>query len=227
MAKRRRRPGTAPLPAPPSREALLHELLEHAVVFDIETTGFSHKQHEIIQLAGVRVHHGQVCESEVFNEYVRPSGLIPGEITELTGIHDHHVRRAAPAWETIHSFTRFIGDGVLVAHNGHGFDVRFLKAACSPKQSGGRPMRPVEYFDSLQYARACYGNVRGVPLRVDNLCEILGVKGVGRRHSAIGDVNRLAQCLVRMADGIGRQAGAKAKVRSVLLPTSSGLLTPL
>lgn len=227
MAKRRRRSGPKPIPVLPIREAFLHDLLEHAVVFDIETTGFSHKDNEIIQLAGLRIHHGQVRELEVFDEYVRPAGLIPDEITQLTGIHGHHVRRASEAYDVIRAFTNFVGDAVLVAHNGHSFDMRFMKAACNPKASSGRPLRPVEYFDSLQYARACYGNVRGVPLRVENLCEMLGVEAKGRRHSAIGDVNRLAHCLVRLADGIGHQLEAKAKVRSMLLPASSSIVAPL
>jgi DNA polymerase III alpha subunit (gram-positive type) len=227
MARRRRRSGPKPIPVAPTREALLHDLLEHAVVFDLETTGFSHKEHEIIQLAGLRIHHGQVRELEVFDEYIRPAGLIPDEISHLTGIHDHHVRGASPAFEVIRAFTHFVGDAVLVAHNGHSFDVRFMKAACNPRASFGRQLRPVEYFDSLQYARACYGNVRGVPLRVENLCEMLGVEGKGRRHSAIGDVNRLAHCLVKLADGIGRQLEAKAKVRSILLPAGSSIVAPL
>ena len=64
------------------------------VIFDLETTGFSPRYHEIIQIAAIRICHGQIVAADRFETYVRPQNAIPDEITELTGITDSDVSDA-------------------------------------------------------------------------------------------------------------------------------------
>lgn len=97
------------------------------VVFDLETTGLSPRNCEIIEIAAVIVSGGQQGAS--FHTYVTPSGPIPYEITKLTGITDEMVGGAPGQEEAVRAFFEFMGDRPVCAHNAN-FDVSFLRAAC-------------------------------------------------------------------------------------------------
>ena len=84
------------------------------VALDLETTGLSETA-EIIEIGMCKVSNGQI--SEYFSSLVRPSQIIPTEITLLTGI-DQRMVKDAPPWHEIESAVKnFIGDATLVAHN--------------------------------------------------------------------------------------------------------------
>ena len=87
------------------------------VIFDLETTGFSPRYHEIIQIAAVRMRHGEIVATDRFETFVRPQNAIPGEITELTGITDSDVADAPEPPEALMALSRFVGDDTLIAHN--------------------------------------------------------------------------------------------------------------
>jgi len=169
------------------------------VIFDLETTGLSPNYHEIIQIAGVRISSGagRRAQAEEFSTYVRPTGEIPEIISEITGIYDEHVADAPDAASGLAQFARFAEDATLVAHNGSRFDMRFIRAACVRH---GLAMREVEFVDTLTLARSLWG-YRG-PHNLDAIAERLGISTEGRcRHSALGDVQILADAFLRMIEG--------------------------
>ena len=57
---------------------------ESYVVLDIETTGFSRENDEIIELSALRVVNNQITEE--FTELINPQRNVPYFITNLTGI---------------------------------------------------------------------------------------------------------------------------------------------
>ena len=65
-----------------------------AVIFDLETTGLSPYNDEIIQIAGVRMRAGKVMETDFFSTYVKPKGKISSFISSYTGITEAHVKNA-------------------------------------------------------------------------------------------------------------------------------------
>jgi len=117
------------------------------VVFDIETTGLSPTKNRIIQIAAVKINGGRVPrplktriknlnpsrvlrkDPDIFNAFINPGSNIPAKITELTGITNTLVRKAPKESTILKEFFEFVGDRILVAHNGIRFDVKFIETA--------------------------------------------------------------------------------------------------
>lgn len=97
------------------------------VVFDIETTGLSAKNSEIIEIGAAKVNNYQVVET--YQSFVRPENRVPIRITELTGISDDMVRQQRDISVVMEEFLAFVGDATLVAHNAR-FDMSFIEAFC-------------------------------------------------------------------------------------------------
>ena len=164
------------------------------VIFDLETTGLSPYSHEIIQIAGVRMSAGRVLESASFATFVRPNHQIPPFIERYTGITNSHVQNAPGAKEALVSFSRFVGDATLIAHNGQRFDMPFIRETCARHEL---PLRPVGFIDSMLFSRKLWGGRGGHGL--DAVMQRLQLSGNGaRRHDARGDVQILAEAVRRM-----------------------------
>lgn len=202
-----------------ARQSLMSDVLEHAVVFDLETTGFSSAHDEIIQLGAIRVWKGQVMHDDVFVEHLHTTRILPELVSQMTGIQEHHLRGAPKQWLVLHSFAHFVGDSVLIGHNAHSFDRRFLEALLDREKRQYAGTRTVEYVDSLAYARAIYGNVRGSSLSLDSLCDGHGITSDRPRHTALGDADRLAQVVIRLSEQLGDRWGTQADVRRMRLPS--------
>ena len=171
----------------------------HLVVVDLETTGFSPRYHEIIQIAAVRMRHGAVCERETFATFVHPQCPVPRHITELTGISNTSVRDAPEPAACLTAFSRFVSDATLVAHNGHRFDIPFLRHHTSIQ---GLPAREVPYFDSMELSRRLWPAARSHNL--DAVIERLALSTAGlHRHDARADVHLLAEAVVTMWQRLG------------------------
>lgn len=98
------------------------------VVFDLETTGGSAEQDAITEIGAVKVRGGEVIGE--FATLVDPGRGIPPEIVAITGITNAMVYRAPRLDTVLPAFLEFAAGSVLVAHNS-GFDVGFIKAACT------------------------------------------------------------------------------------------------
>ncbi|UQZ36081.1 DNA polymerase III subunit epsilon [Paenibacillus sp. PK3_47] len=113
------------------RPEVLHTPLSEleTVIFDLETTGFSH-QHgdEILSFGAIRVVGEEIKEDECFYTLVNCQTAIPEDITLLTGISGDMTAAAPSLMECLHSFMTFVGHRVLVAH-GSSHDKAFLNAA--------------------------------------------------------------------------------------------------
>lgn len=100
-----------------------YTLDDRYVVFDIETTGLSSLNDQIIQIAAVRVEGRQIVDS--FSSYVYLDRPLPQKIKELTNIDDESLKNAPELDSVMNSFMEFVGGDVLVAHNA-GFDIGFI-----------------------------------------------------------------------------------------------------
>ncbi|GGF69840.1 hypothetical protein GCM10010912_13800 [Paenibacillus albidus] len=113
------------------RPEVLHTPLSEleTVIFDLETTGFSH-QHgdEIMSFGAIRVVGEDIKEEECFYTLVNCQTAIPENITELTGITGDMTRSAPSLMDGLHDFMSFVGHRVLVAH-ASSHDKAFLNAA--------------------------------------------------------------------------------------------------
>ena len=102
------------------------------------------------EIGAVIVKNGEVVEE--FDTFVKPGKPITPKITELTGITNEMVADAPGEKEALEAFLKFAGDRILVGHNVHAFDMRFLRAAA--KRSGIK-LEPT-YIDTLTMAQAMY-----------------------------------------------------------------------
>lgn len=169
------------------------------VIFDLETTGFSPRYHEIIQIAAVRMHHGKIKTKECFETFVRPKNPLPDEISELTGITYGDVCNAPEPSAALMAFSRFVGDATLVAHNGRCFDLPFVRECCLRHQL---PMREVPFIDSLALSRLLWSSQRCHTM--DAVIRRLRLSHEGlRRHDARGDVRILAEAVRHMWKRLG------------------------
>ena len=119
-------------------------------VFDTETTGLDPGVEYLTEIGAVIIRNGEVVEE--FDTFVKPGKPITPKITELTGITNEMVADAPGEKEALEAFLAFAGDRILVGHNVHAFDMRFLRAAA--KRSGVK-LEPT-YIDTLTMAQTMY-----------------------------------------------------------------------
>jgi DNA polymerase-3 subunit epsilon len=100
-----------------------------AVVFDLETTGFSpYNGDEIISIGAVVVEGRDVKSEETFYSNVNPKRNIPTVVEELTGITNQMGAEAPELIQALHRFLEFVQKRILIAH-GTGHDKQFLNSA--------------------------------------------------------------------------------------------------
>ena len=163
------------------------------VVFDLETTGLSPKDCFITEIGAVTVENGVIGES--YNTFVNPGCHIPEKVTELTGITDEMVADAPGQEEALRAFLEWADGRILIAHNAHGFDIRFLKAAAD---RCGIPFEPT-YIDTLPLAQALYLGLRNYKL--DTIGKHLEIPPF-EHHRACDDARALGQIFEKMLEDL-------------------------
>ncbi|MGF0034472.1 exonuclease domain-containing protein [Bariatricus sp. SGI.154] len=118
------------------------------VVFDLETTGISSTYDEVIEISGVKVRNRQVVDE--FTSLVNPGRSIPYGASQVNGITDAMVMSAPSFGDVLGKFFEFLGDDVLVGHNIHNFDMRFIYRDAE-RFYGKVPEN--DYIDTLSVAR--------------------------------------------------------------------------
>lgn len=120
------------------------------VVFDVETTGLSAMNNDLIQIAASKMYKGNIIEQ--FDEFIDPGHPLSAFTTELTGITDNHLIGAKPLLQVLEEFQAFCHDTVLVAHNAS-FDIGFMNANY---ERNGLPQITQPVIDTLEFARNLY-----------------------------------------------------------------------
>lgn len=120
------------------------------VVFDLETTGLSPTEDEIIEISGLRVRDHEVVEE--FSTLVNPGMPIPYAATCVNGITDSMVHGAPDIAKALTDFFEFIDKDLLVGHNIHTFDTNFIYD--SAMRHLGRGMQN-DYIDTLYMSKSC------------------------------------------------------------------------
>ena len=125
----------------------VRKLTPDFVVLDFETTGLSHFNDEIIQVAAVRYINFE--EKDKFVTFVKPSNSIPSRITEITGITNNDVKNSPSINSVLPTLLEFIERDVIVAHNAS-FDMKFLLTNI---QKENIEYRKFKVIDTLSLAR--------------------------------------------------------------------------
>ena len=159
------------------------------VVFDLETTGRDPVKDGIIEIAAVRVRDGK--SEERFNTLVNPGIPIKAGAQAVHHISDADVKDAPKPEEVLPKFFDFVGNDLLIAHNGYAFDFRFLDRYA--KELGLPRLKNVRY-DSLILARNLFPNEKN---SIDALAYRYRLD-TGTRHRALDDVIVLHKIFQRL-----------------------------
>lgn len=112
-----------------------HELHQFVVV-DLETTGFSPRTCQIIEVGALRV---DLMTGDVagFSSFVRCDEALPYHISRLTGISSAMLHGAPCVQDVVSTLAGFIRGLPIVAYNA-GFDMSFLRSAAPEVFEGHR-----------------------------------------------------------------------------------------
>ncbi len=124
------------------------------VVVDIETTGLSAGNNEIIELSALKVIDGKI--NDKFSELIKPQGEISPFITNLTGITACMVEDKAGIKEILPDFLNFCEDHIILGHNVK-FDLKFIN--CNLLKHFNKPFEN-DYIDTLKIAREFLPHLR-------------------------------------------------------------------
>lgn len=148
------------------------------VVFDIETTGTNHKKDEIIELSAIKVNSSEITE---FSHLISITGVIPVDITSLTGITNEMIYDSPRIDTILPQFLDFIGNCKLIGHNISSFDCYFINDAC---EKYGYPKLTNEIIDTLSLAKNKLPDLEHYTLL--SLCEYYNID-TSNAHRALAD----------------------------------------
>lgn len=178
---------------------LLNEYIEDYVVFDLETTGVSPYNDEVIEISAVKARKGKVVEE--FSELVNPQRTIPFAASRVNNITDDMVSDAPFFDEVLRHFLEFVGEDVLVGHNIQSFDMKFIYRDC---ERYFHQLITNDYVDTLILAKRCFPEWRH--RKLGDLADYYGISTQGA-HRALADC-RMNQ---RVFELLGKEMNTEKK----------------
>lgn len=131
----------------------IHTFVDDYVVLDLETTGFSPANNEIIEISALKYNNNTLIGT--FSQLIKPSCSIPNKITKLTGITNEDLQGCPDIINVLPNFLNFIENYTLVTYNGSfdlGFIERFIERLKLSEINNSN-------LDVLYLARNCIGEV--------------------------------------------------------------------
>src|SRR5213596_3274462 len=174
----------------------LDTALERYVTFDFETTDKDVDVCEVVEIGAVRVVDGEIVDR--FHTLVRPYRPITPGATKVHGYTDADLRNARPFAEVWPEFRAFIGDDVLIAHNGQHFDIPVLRRLAAGREG----VDSLVFYDTLPLVRSLSRD----SAKLEDLALRFGIDA-GRAHHALDD----AVTLARVYRELERQRGIRAR----------------
>src|SRR5437899_2385153 len=160
----------------------LDTALERYVTFDLETTDKDVEVCEVVEVGAVRVVGGEIVDR--FHSLVRPYRPITPGATKVHGYTDGDVRNARPFAEVWPEFRAFIGDDVLIAHNGQHFDIPVLRRLAAEWEG----VDTLVFYDTLPLVRSLSRD----SAKLEDLALRFGIDA-GRAQHALDDAVTLAR----------------------------------
>ena len=157
----------------------LVEYIPDYVVFDLETTGISCDYDEVIEISAIKVHDHEVVSE--FTTLVNPKRKIPYSASQVNGITDDMVGDAPVFKTALGDFLKFVDAHVLIGHNIHAFDMKFIYRDC---KRYFEYIPENDYIDTLKLARSCLPQLKHHKL-ID-LADYYGISTAGA-HRALND----------------------------------------
>ncbi len=156
--------------------------LERYVTFDFETTDTDVAACGVVEIGAARVVNGEIVER--FHTLVNPYQPIAPGATKVHGYTGADVQTAPPFGDVWPRFRAFVGDDVLIAHNGQSFDIPVLRRLAAGREG----VDSLVFYDTLPLVRSLSRD----SARQEDIAARFGID-VGRAHHALDDAVTLAQ----------------------------------
>src|SRR2546422_624240 len=160
----------------------LDTALERYVTFDFETTDTEVATCGVVEIGAARVVKGEIVDR--FHFMVQPYRPISPRASEIHGYTDGDVRDAPSFAEVWPAFRAFIGDDVLIAHNGQHFDIPVLRRLAAGRDG----VDSLVFYDTLPLVRSLSRD----SAKLEDLALRFGIDA-GRAHHALDDAVTLAR----------------------------------
>jgi len=174
----------------------LDTALERYVTFDLETTDGEVATCGVVEIGAARVVRGEIVDR--FHTLVQPYQPISPRASAIHGYTDSDVRDARSFAQVWPEFRTFVGDDVLIAHNGQQFDIPVLRRLAA----GQAGVDGLVFYDTLPLARSLSRD----SAKLEDLALRFGIDA-GRAHHALDD----AVTLARVYRELERRRGIRAR----------------
>ena len=148
------------------------------VVFDVETTGLSVSQDEVVEIAAIRLVNGK--HQDDFHAYIKNTV----SVRDSERIHGHSdiflAENGKLAKDIFYEFFEFVGNAMLVGHN-VGFDIKMVTAQ---SQKAGIIAPQLKYQDTLDISNRF---IKSENYKLETLAELLNLAHLPT-HKAMDDV---------------------------------------
>jgi DNA polymerase III epsilon subunit family exonuclease len=175
--------------------------LSDFIVLDIETTDQDIEQCGIVEFAAVRVRENIIVDR--FSSLINPERAISKEAQQIHHIRERDIKDAPSIEHIWPEIKKFLGEDILIAHNGYGFDFPILDRFA--KKIEGEKLTNVK-LDSLVLARSLYPEQSN---SIDALMERYSLQ-CSERHRALQDVEVLTEIYKRLRKHRSSLAGKTA-----------------
>lgn len=163
------------------------------VIVDLETTGFSPRDDEIIEIACVRVRDFKVVDT--FTTLVKPKYDLDLFITDLTGITEEMLENAPEIETVLPKALDFIGNDIVVGWNVR-FDINFIYV--NSEKILNKEFTN-DYVNAARIARKLYPDLHSWRLyRVADYFDI----DLKKHHRSMEDCNATFECFSRMREDV-------------------------
>ena len=156
--------------------------LERYVTFDFETTDADVATCGVVEIGAARVVNGEIVDR--FHTLVNPYRPISTGASKVHGYTDADVASAPSFPEVWPQFRAFVGDDILIAHNGQSFDIPVLRRLAAGREG----IDSLVFYDTLPLVRSLSRDSGSQ----ENIAARFGID-VGRAHHALDDAVTLAK----------------------------------
>jgi DNA helicase-2/ATP-dependent DNA helicase PcrA len=186
----------------------------HLVILDVESTGLSLGQDEVVEIAATRLHGGR--PGETFHRFIKNTVPV-GESQSIHGWSDKFLQREgeSPA-EAFSALVNLIGASPVVGHYVR-FDLGLIRAHA---RRVGVIVPEYETFDTWSMSSRLLPNL--FDYRLETICQALHVK-FRPQHKAEADVTATAELLLKLLPKIKEGAVERWGICSQY----AGLFAPL
>ncbi|HXG97866.1 MAG TPA: UvrD-helicase domain-containing protein [Gemmatimonadales bacterium] len=159
----------------------LDTTLDRYVTFDFETTDNDATTCGVVEIGAARVVNGEIVDR--FQSLVNPYKPISPKATAVHGYTDADVAGAPSFHEVFTQFRAFVGDDVLIAHNGMKFDVPVLRRLAAGRDG----LDTLTFYDTFPLVRSLSQDSP----KQEDIAHRFGID-CGRAHHALDDAITLA-----------------------------------